>query len=417
MIEHGARHTGRMEIDVRPFEGEPRAFFEAAELAFAERLRDEDAAAYEATFEPDRAIAAYDGRRIVGTAGIFSFDLTIPGGIVPAAGVTIVGVQPTHRRRGVLRRMMRMQLDAIHDRGESLAVLWASEGSIYQRFGYGLSTTATRLAVELDRGAFRRPHVPSGVIRFVDVDEAKRLLPPVFEAVAPMRPGFFARTPAFWDAEVFRDPEHWRHGASSAFYVVHEVAGEVDGFARYRVRDKWDDAGPRSTVILTDKLALTPAAELDLWRFLLDIDLMAKLEAWNVAPDDPIILNALEPRRLGISVGDGMWLRVVDVSAALAQRRYAVDGRVVLEVSDEFCEWNDGRWALSVDAGTPLVEPTTDAPDLALDVTDLGAAYLGAFSFVQMADAARARELQPGALARADAMFRTDRPPWCPKVF
>ena len=417
MIEHGPRHTERVEIDVRPFEGEPRTFFESGELAFAGRLRDDDAAAYESTFEPDRAIGAYDGDRVVGTAGIFSFDFTIPGGVVPAAGVTFVGVQPTHRRRGVLRRMMRMQLDAVHDRGESLAVLWASEGSIYQRFGYGLSTMLTRLAVELDRGAFRTPHAPSGVIRFIDVDEAERLVPPIHDAIAPVRPGFFARTPAFWDSEVFRDPDHWRRGASEAFYAVHDVAGEVDGFARYRVRDRWDDGGPRSTVIVTDKLALTPAAELDLWRFLLDIDLMAKLEAWNVAPDDPIILSALEPRRLGISLGDGMWLRVVDVSAALAQRRYGVDGRIVLEVSDEFCDWNEGRWALSVDDGTPLVEPTTDAADLALDITDLGASYLGGFSFVQLADAARVRELQPGALARADAMFRTPRPPWCPKVF
>ncbi len=406
-----------MDIDVRPFDGEARQFFEAGELAFGERLRDEDAAAYESTFEPERAIAAYDGDRVVGTAGIFSFDFTIPGGVVPAAGVTFVGVQPTHRRRGVLRRMMRMQLDAVHDRGESLAVLWASEGSIYQRFGYGLSTMAMRLAVELERAAFRTPHTPSGIVRFVDVDEARRLFPPVFEAVAPTRPGFFGRTPAFWDAEVFRDPEHWRRGASAAFYVVHDVAGEIDGFARYRIRDSWNDSGPRSAVIVTDKLATNPAAELDLWRFLLDIDLMAQLEAWNVPPDDPIILNALEPRRLGIGLGDGMWLRVVDVSAALAQRRYAADGSVVMEVSDEFCDWNDGRWSLSVEDGIPRVEPATDAADLALDVTDLGAAYLGGFSFVQLADAGRVRELQPGALARADAMFRTPRPPWCPRVF
>ena len=406
-----------MEIDVRPFDGEPRQFFEAGELAFAEHLRDEDAAAYEGVFEADRAIAAYDGDRVVGTAGIFSFDFTIPGGVVPAAGVTIVGVQPTHRRRGVLRRMMRMQLDAVHDRGEALAILWASEGSIYQRFGYGLATMLTRLSVERDRSAFRLPHTPSGTIRFIELDEAKRALPAVHEAVAPTRPGFFARTPAFWDSETFRDPEHWRRGAGAAFYIVHEVAGEVDGYARYRIRDQWEDSGPKSTVVLTEKLATNPAADLDLWRFLLDIDLMAKLDGWNVAPDDPLILNALEPRRLGIGLGDGLWLRVVDVSAALAQRRYAADGRVVLEIADEFCDWNDGRWSLTVETGTPLVEPTTDAADLVLDVTDLGAAYLGAFSFTRLADAARLRELQPGALSRADAMFRTHRPPWCPKVF
>ena len=160
-----------MEIDVRPFDGEPRAFLEAAELAFGERARDEDVPVWESTFEPDRAIGAYDGDRLVGTAGALSLDLTIPGGVVPSAGVTIVGVHPTHRRRGILRRMMRFQLDQVRDRGEATAILWASEGSIYQRFGYGLATTLTRLSIERERSAFRRPHEPAGTIRFVEVDE------------------------------------------------------------------------------------------------------------------------------------------------------------------------------------------------------------------------------------------------------
>jgi predicted acetyltransferase len=417
MVEQDPRHNRRMEIDVRPFDGEPRQFFDAGELAFSERLRDEDATAYEAFFEADRAIAAYDGDRVVATAGIFSFDFTIPGGVVPAAGVTFVGVQPTHRRQGILRRMMLRQLEDVHDRGESTAILWASEGSIYQRFGYGLATMATRLSIQRDRSAFRAPHTPAGTIRLVDIEEAKRLVPPIHDAVVPTRPGFFGRTPAFWDAEFFRDPEHWRQGAGAAFYAIHEVAGEPDGYARYRVRDKWDDAGPQSTLILTEKMATSPAADLDLWRFLLGIDLMSKLEAWNVAPDDPIILNALEPRRLGIGVGDGLWLRVVDVASALAQRRFACDGHLVLEIDDETCEWNDGRWSLTVEDGVPRVEPATDAADLAMDVSDLATAYLGGFTFVQLADAARVRELQPGALSRADALFRTERPPWCPKVF
>ncbi len=406
-----------MEIDVRAFDGEPRAFHQAGELAFGDRARDEDVEAFESTFEPDRAIGAYDGDRLVGTAGILSFELTIPGGIVPSAGVTLVGVHPTHRRRGILRRMMRMQLDQVHERGEATAVLWASEGSIYQRFGYGLATTLTRLSVERDRSAFRRPYEPAGDVRLVEVDEAKRLLPPVHDAVAPARPGFFARTPAFWDSEIFRDPEHWRRGAGAAFYVVHETDGVVDGYARYRIRDQWENSRPSSTVMLTEKLATNPAADLDLWRYLLGIDLMATLDGWNVAPDDPIILNALEPRRLGISLADALWLRVVDVPAALAQRRYATDGRLVLDVTDEFCPWNAGRWSVTIDGGVPLVEPSADAPDLACDVTDLGATYLGAFGFTQLADAGRVQELQPGGLARADGLFRTMRPPWCPKVF
>jgi len=406
-----------MDIDVRPFSGEPRDFYDAGELAFQERPRDEDFANWAKTFEADRAIAAYDGDRIVGTAGIFTFELTIPGGVLPAAGVTIVGVHPTHRRQGILRRMMRLQLDAIHERGEPLAILWASEGNIYQRFGYGLGSLRMGINLARERSAFRLQHAPAGTIRFVDVDEASRLLPPVYEAIRPLRPGFFDRPKAFWDAEFFPDPEHWRRGASAAFHVVHEVAGSADGYARYRVKDDWDSSGPKSAVVLVELMGTNPAAQLDLWRFLLDIDLMARIEAWNLAVDDPILLNVAEPRRLRADVGDALWTRIVDVSSALAGRRYAGDGRVVLEVADEFCEWNDGVWELSVESGAPVVQPVTGSADLACDITDLGAVYLGAFGFRELADAGRVRELQPGAIARADAMFRTERPPWCPRVF
>ncbi len=406
-----------MEIDVRAFTGDPNDFFEAAELAFSEHGREEDRARWATAFEADRAIAAYDGERIVGTAGIFSFELTIPGGVLPAAGVTVVGVQPTHRRRGILRRMMRLQLDAIHERGEPLAILWASEGNIYQRFGYGLGTLGMAINLARERSAFRQPHLPAGTVRFVDLDEAKRAFPPIYEAVRPSRPGFFTRSAAFWDSEFFADPEHWRRGASAAFHIVHEVAGVPDGYARYRVRDEWDNSGSKSAVVVAELMATNPAAHLDLWRFLIDIDLMTRIEAWNIAVDDPILLNIAEPRRLRGELGDSLWTRVVDVAPALAGRRYATDGRLVLEVADEFCEWNDGVWDLSVEDGVPVVQPATGAADLACDITDLGAAYLGAFGFRQLADAGRVRELQPGAIARADALFRTERPPWCPKVF
>jgi predicted acetyltransferase len=406
-----------MEIDVRRFEGEPKAFFEAGELAFSEHPHPEDVANWEKLFEPDRAIAAYDGDRVVGTAGSFSYDLSVPGGVLPAAGVTIVGVHPTHRRQGILRRMMRLQLDSIHEAGEPLAILWASEGSIYQRFGYGLGSMKASVSLTRDRSAFRTPHQPAGTIRFVDTDAATRLFPPIHDAIAARRPGFFARTPLYWDAEVFADPEHWRRGATAAFHVVHEVGGETDGYARYRIRESWETAGPKSKVVLVELMATNPAAHLDLWRYLLDIDLMHELEAWNIAPDDPILLAVAEPRRLNLTLGDALWLRVVDVPSALAGRRYRSDGALTLEVADEFCEWNDGRWTLNVENGVPVVAPGTHAPDVACDITDLGAAYLGAFSFTQLADAGRVRELQPGGLSRADALFRTDRAPWCPRVF
>ena len=406
-----------MDIDVRAFSGDPRDFYEAAEVAFSEMPRDEDLANWRLAFEADRAIAAYDGKRIVGTAGAFSFELSIPGGVVPAAGVTIVGVQPTHRRQGILRRMMRLQLDSIHERGEPIAILWASEGSIYQRFGYGLGSLRMGINVLRDRSSFRRPHTPAGTIRFVDLDEAKRLLPPVYEAIRPLRPGFHARSRAFWDGEFFSDPEHWRRGATAAFHIVHEVAGTADGYARYRVRDKWDSAGPDSSVVVVELMATNPSAHLDLWRFLMDIDLMSRIEAWNLAVDDPILLSVAEPRRLRADLGDALWTRIVDIAPALAARRYAADGRVVFEVADEFCEWNDGVWELAVENGVPVVQPASGAADLACDITDLGAVYLGAFGFRQLADAGRVRELQPGAIARADALFHSEPAPWCPAVF
>jgi predicted acetyltransferase len=271
--------------------------------------------------------------------------------------------------------------------------------------------------LERSRSTFRQPHIAAGAIRFVEVDEAKRLFPPIHDAVRPTRPGFFARTPAYWDAEVFPDPEHWRRGAGAAFHAVHEVAGEPDGYVRYRVRDKWDNAGPNSALIVAELLATNPAAHLDLWRFLLDIDLMARTEAWNLPVDDPILLSIAEPRRLRADIGDALWTRVVDIAPALAARRYATDGRLVLEVTDAFCGWNDGTWELAVEGGLPVVQRTTAAADLACDVTDVGAVYLGGFSFRQLADAGRIRELQPGAIANADALFRTERAPWCPRVF
>ena len=401
-----------MQIDVRTYEGDRRAYLDSIGIGFGEHLNDEAAGIFESVLEFDRAIGAYDGDQLIGNAAAISFDLTVPGGVLPVAGVTTVGVQPTHRRRGALRQMMRVQIDDVHRRGEPLAVLWASEGSIYQRFGYGLASLKASLKVERHRNAFRLPHDFIGRIRLVSEDEARVAFPPVFDAVRPTRPGFFTHSAAFWNAEVFYFPEQWRRGRGVPFHVLHEIGGAVDGYVRYAIRE-----GDTNEVSVLDMMATTPAAHLDLWRYLLDIDLMSRVESWNIAIDDPILLAIAEPRKLEMTMGDALWLRIVDLAPALAARSYRADGRVVVEVADEFCPWNDGRWSLTVDAGIPYVEPATDSADIACDVTDLAAAYLGGFSFAQLAAAARADELAPGGIRRADTLFRTDRAPWCPRPF
>jgi len=209
-----------MTIEVKPHSGGAREFFQSAEIAFGEHFEADDLPVLEPLFEQDRALAAHDGDRMVGNATIISFDLTVPGGALAAAGVSAVGVQPTHRRRGILRQMMRRQLDDVHERGEPLAVLWASEGGIYQRFGYGLATLAAGIEIERSRTAYRLPHAPSGSIRFVTREEAGELFPSLYERLVPKRAGFFTRSPAFWSS-LFYDPERWRHGGGPAFYVVH----------------------------------------------------------------------------------------------------------------------------------------------------------------------------------------------------
>ena len=401
-----------MEIEVRPYEGDHRAYLDSIAVGFSEQMHDDAAPKLESVLEFDRAIAAYDGDRMVGNAAAISFELTVPGGVLPTAGVTTVGVHPTHRRRGALRQMMRFQLDDVHRRGEPLAALWASEGGIYQRFGYGLASLRAGIKMPRYRSAFRRPHAFSGRIVMVSEAEARSAFPTVYEAVRPLRPGFFTFSEAFWDAEVFYFPERWRRGRGEPFHVLHDVGGLVDGYVRYAIRE-----GDESEVSVLDMLASTPAAHLDLWRYLADIDLMARVESWNIAVDDPLLLAVAEPRKLEMSVGDALWLRIVDVSPALAARRYRGDGQVVLEVADEFCPWNDGRWTLSVEDGVPFVRPATEAADLACDIADLAAAYLGGFSFAQLAAAGRVEERAPGGVARADALFRTDVAPWCLRVF
>ena len=405
-----------MTIEVKRHSGGAREFFESAEIAFGEHFQPDDLPVLEPLFEADRALAAHDGDRMVGNAAIISFDLTVPGGTLPAAGVSAVGVQPTHRRRGILRQMMRRQLEEVHERGEPLAILWASEGSIYQRFGYGLATLGASIELERSRSAFRLPREPTGSIRFVTREVAGKLFPPVHDRIQPSRVGFFTRSPAFWDSLLY-DPERWRHGGGPAFHVVHELDGSIDGYARYRIHDDWEMTGSKSRLLVMELMAENAAAHLDLWRFLFDVDLIATIAGRFLAVDDPLLLAMAEPRRLRFTLGDALWLRVVDVAAALAGRSYIGSGRTVIEVSDDFCPWNDGVWALEVGNGSAAAEKSDDAAELALDVTDLAALYLGAFTVAELLRAGRGRELRTGSAARLDGLLRGDRAPWCPAVF
>lgn len=362
----------------------------------------------------ERLHAAFVDGAIVGGAGAFPFHLTLPGGPAPCAGVTVVGVLPSHRRRGLLRRMMDAQLRDVRERGEPLAALWASEETIYGRFGYGLASML--LALDVDRSAVRiRPDLPRvGSVRLVDHDEALRVLPRLYDRVRKRSVGFLSRTADWWELRRLGDRPEQRRGAGPLNRALLEIDGRPAGYALYRIAQEGNTfAQWKKTVRVSEAIGVDGAATREIWRFLLGIDWTDRIDA-EVAVDHPLLLQVDRPNKLDARLLDALWVRLVDVGAALAARGVAHDGRVTFEVTaDPHFPDNVGTWTLEADRA----RRTSRRPDVRLDVQGLGSAFLGGFSFAALARAGRVEEASRGGLARADALFRTTAAPWCPEVF
>jgi predicted acetyltransferase len=399
-------------IEIRnPSQNEWRAAMSAAASVFGDELKDEDYDRYSATLVRERFYGAYDGEMPVGTAADFPFTLTVPGGDLPTGGVTWVAVLPTHRRQGVLTRLMRRQLDDLHERGEPLAILWASEAAIYGRFGYGVAAPHYEMDADRARFALRDDPGPGAKVHSLTLADAIDPCAQVYEQVRATTPGFTNRTREWWEAYRLADPETWRRGSSPKAVTVIEVDGQPAAYAIYRVKHDWEAGFPKGEVRVLEALASAPAAEGDLWRFLFSIDLTVRVQS-RVDPGSPLPLMVVDSRSLNMRLYEGLWLRIVEAESALRARSYATDDTVVLELRDDFCPWNAGRWNVGSEVGR-----TNDEADLGIDVADLASAYLGAFDFHTLARAQRVEELKPGALERATAMFRTTRPPYCPEEF
>lgn len=405
-----------MDLQIRTIsEEEFPAYVRAVEAAFSEVPSDEDVERERRLAEFDRCFAMFDGPDIVGTAAAFTMPMTVPGGEIEVGYVTAVGVKPTHRRQGINTELMRRQLEDARERGELVEVLYASEGGIYGRYGYGLATLGVSIDVESARSAFIRGYERSGSIRLVERDAAMKDVLAVHEAVLPTRPGMVRLDEHRFDYGLH---EHGRDRTAPRFFALHEGEGAVDGYTIYRVKDDWAGGVSKSVLTVRDLQATTPGSYADLWRFVLDVDLTERVQSWNRAVDEPLLHLVREPRRLRATMEDNLWLRLVDVAGALAARRYRAEGRVVLQIRDGFCPWNDGRYALESGAGEPgAATRVREEPQIVCTVNDMGAAYLGGVSFRQLGRAGRVEERSPGALARADAMFGWDPAPWSPYVF
>ncbi|MFJ8308223.1 MULTISPECIES: GNAT family N-acetyltransferase [unclassified Streptomyces] len=368
--------------------------------------------------DPQRSIAVWDGAVCVAATSTFPFRISVPGGaVVPAAGVTAVGVMGTHRRRGILTSMMRRQLDGVRARGEALAVLTASEPAIYGRFGYGIATLA--LSAEIDTARVRLA-LPPGTdevrLRYAKVDESLARCEALYARLVPGRPGRLARLPG-WDRMVTLDPESRRGGGSPLQCVLAERDGELVGYARYRVAVTGEPTGVAGTVSLADLEAADPAAYGALWQYLFDLDLTSTLSVKGRPADDAFQHLVSDVRRCGVRLRDALHVRLVELGAALEARTYAAPVDVVLEVEDAFCPWNAGRWRLTGDTKGASCVRTDDAAELALSVRELGAAYLGGITLASFAGAGRVRELRQGALAEASTAFGSELAPWLPHGF
>jgi predicted acetyltransferase len=380
-------------------------------------------------FEYDRSLAAFDGDMPIGVTLIYSFQLSVPGQeVLPAAGVTWVSVLPTHRRRGVLSSIMRRQLNDIRDRGEPLAVLWASEAGIYSRFGYGRASWHLGFTFKRGEGALAKAVAtdPALVLRLVEPSAARPELAKVYDAVLPSRPGLFARSESWWERTI-RDPADERHGASPLRCLLAEDDSGPRGYALYSALGQPDTEAflPAGVLTVRELMSADPTVSAALWTDLLSRDLISEFRARLRPVDDPLLTQLADPRRARPQLADGLWVRIIDIAGALAGRRYSCPVDVVLEVRDDLMPSNAGRWRLATtasgsDAGRGLAAScvrVTSAADVALDITQLGAAYLGGTRLGALAEAGLVAELRPGAWRQLSAAMSWDPEPWCPTIF
>ncbi len=407
--------------------GEFAALGEAPGQAFLEPWPP-DAVEYERQItEMDRTIAAFDGDEVVGTASAYSFTVTVPGASVAAAGITMVSVLPAYRRRGILSSMMSYLLADAANRGEPLAILFASESGIYGRFGFGLASSHLRLRIGRGEGRLAAGTVAAGEdkvrLRPAKPVKVQSELAAVYDRVLCHRPGLVARDGRWWDY-LLGDPEFHRDGMSPLRCLLAEDDSGPRGYALYRTKPSWGEDGlAAGTLRIRELMSTDPDATASLWTDLLNRDLVGEIIAPLRPVDEPLLAMLSDPRRARAGLTDGLWVRLIDLPAALCARHYAADIDIVLDVIDSRFPANHGRWRLSgsgLQSGGRTVascQRVTESADVRLSAAALGAAYLGGGKLSQLAAAGHILELTPGSLARLAAAMAWDPAPWNSTIF
>ncbi|QBJ96313.1 GNAT family N-acetyltransferase [Rhodococcus sp. ABRD24] len=369
-------------------------------VAFAYHPVDADRTLTRALTRTEDVVVATDAGTPIGLALDLPMDLTVPGGTqVPVRGVTWVSVAPTHRRRGVLRALFAQIHNNIGRTGVPLAMLTASDAGIYGRFGYGPATVSTSVTIDRRFARFRDDAPDPGGVVLTDQATAVTRLPEIYERWRLITPGAQNRPQPQWDY-TFADPEEHRDGKSGLHYLIHP-----DGYATFRYRSADDGM----VAVVAELVAVTDAAHTALWRTLCGLDLTQRIEATQ-HPDDPLRLMLTDyrlPRTTRRS--DDLWVRIMDVPAALGARTYALDGDIVLAVRDPYLDAG-GTFALTVRDGHAECRRTDATAHVTLDLDALGSLYLGAHRARTLAAAHRIEAASDRDLALVDMMFAADRP-------
>ena len=393
-------------------------FMTAALRGFHQDYDADAAEAARGVLEPERFFGLTAEDRWVATCGAYTRVMTVPGGTVPTAAVSYVTVSPAYRRRGLLNQMMTHQLTGLAEGGEPVALLWASEDSIYGRYGYGAATPILHLEGRTQETAFRSDvDLGTGSVGEVDAAECRRVVEPLHARLLPERPGALNRPSAWWDA-VFHDHPSRRHGAAAARYALHfDAVGRPDGYLTFRLSSTGSaDPGPGHSVRVAVLDASDLAGYARLWRFALDLDLVRRFEG-PAAPDEPLRHLVADPASVRSTGADGTYVRLVDLPRALEARRYAVELDLVLGVRDALLPQNAGSFRLQGGPDGATVRRVSTSPDVELDVRELGALYLGGIPAPELHRAGLLQERSPGAVAALGFGFSSARLPFCRDYF
>lgn len=354
-----------------------------------------------------QAWAVFDGKTIAGTAATFKLEIGVPGGTLPIAGLTMVTVRPTHRRRGLLRQLMQRHLDDAKQRGYAVSGLWASEASIYGRFGYGVAAEHDHVEIA-DARHVRVTTRDLDDVEWIDEARAREVLPEIYARATAQRPGILRRSDVWWRERRFTETPWAREGASQRRHVVARRGDALVGYVVYRQKGV-DGPTPGGKCKIVELHGIDARAEATLWRFVLSLDLFHRVSWWAAPTDDPLALIVDDARLVSRTRADNMWLRIEDAPAALRARRYTNDG--VLRFT-----FADNTYELVVEGGEARCAPTTRDAELHIGHAALGSLYLGGFTATRLARAGLVHG-EARAISIADRLFTSPIAPWCAEVF